>query len=321
MIHSDRLTRRDMLRLTTGFTAALALGAVACERDGNAGEAEEPRQEGTQKMQTRPIPASGEALPVIGVGTYINFDVAPGSEDYKALPEVLGALFAAGGTVIDSSPMYGRAERTVGELLATRNPEAKPFLATKVWTSGREAGIAQMEESFRLLKTDRIDLMQIHNLVDWRTHLPTLRKWKEEGRIRYLGITHYTPSAYASVEAALKAEPFDFLQINYAVDDRAVEERLLPLARERKVAVLCNRPFGGGDLLRRMRGKPLPGWAAEVGAASWAQLALKFLLGNPAVTCVIPGTGNPRYMAENAAAGSGPALTEAQRRELTVAVG
>lgn len=319
MIHSDRLTRREMLRLTAGFTAALAFGA-ACEREGNAGESAAPPQGGTSKMQTRPIPSSGEALPVIGVGTYINFDVEPGSEDYKALPAVLGALFAAGGTVIDSSPMYGRAERTTGELLATRNPGAKPFLATKVWTSGREAGIAQMEESFRLLKADRIDLMQIHNLVDWRTHLPTLRKWKEQGRIRYLGITHYTPSAYASVEAALKAEPFDFLQINYAVDDRAVEERLLPLARERKVAVICNRPFGGGDLLRRMRGKPLPGWAAEVGATSWAQLALKFLLANPAVTCAIPGTGNPRYMAENAAAGSGPALTEAQRRELIAAV-
>ncbi|HJX26693.1 MAG TPA: aldo/keto reductase [Thermoanaerobaculia bacterium] len=321
MIHSDRLTRREMLRLTTGFTAALVLGAAACGRDGSAGEAAAPRQEGTSKMQTRPIPSSGEALPVIGLGTYINFDVEPGSEDYKALPAVLGALFASGGTVIDSSPMYGRAERTTGELLATRNPMVKPFLATKVWTSGREAGIAQMEESFRLLKTDRIDLMQIHNLVDWRTHLPTLRKWKEQGRIRYVGITHYTPSAYASVESALKAEPFDFLQINYAIDDRDAEERLLPLARERKVAVICNRPFGGGDLLRRMRGKPLPGWTAEVGATSWAQLALKFLLANPAVTCAIPGTGNPRYMAENAAAGSGPALTEAQRRELIAAVG
>lgn len=330
MIHSDRLTRREMLRLTTGFTATLALGATACGSSGNTGETEAseteaPRQGGTEKgagkMTTRPIPSSGEALPVIGVGTYINFDVAPGSEDYKALPEVLGALFAAGGTVIDSSPMYGRAEQTVGELLATRNPVVKPFLATKVWTSGREAGIAQMEESFRLLKTDRIDLMQIHNLVDWRTHLPTLRKWKESGRIRYIGITHYTPSAYGAVEAALKAEPFDFLQINYAIDDRDAEERLLPLARERKVAVICNRPFGGGDLLRRLRGRPLPGWAAEGGATSWAQLALKFLLGNPAVTCAIPGTGNPRYMTENAAAGSGPVLTKAQRRELIAAAG
>lgn len=272
-------------------------------------------------MKTRRIPSSAEELPVIGLGTYIKFDVEPGSAAYRALPEVLDALFAAGGTVIDSSPMYGRAERTAGELLAGRDPRPRTFLATKVWTSGRAAGIAQMEESFRLLQTDRIDLMQIHNLVDWKTHLPTLRRWKEEGRIRYLGITHYTPSAHGAVESVMKAEPLDFLQINYALDDRGAEERLLPLAQERGVAVICNLPFGGGGLLRRLRGRPLPGWAAEVGATSWAQLALQFLLSHPAVTCVIPATGNPRSMAENAAAGSNPALDEGQRRDLIAAVG
>ena len=319
---ADRgLTRREVLRLAA---AALALGPAAGACAGGAPDAETRREErpvtpGT--MRTRPIPSSGEALPVVGVGTWQNFDVAPGDEEYDALPAVLDALFAAGGTVIDSSPMYGRAERSVGELLAARDPRPPAFLATKVWTTGREAGIAQMEESFRLLATDRIDLMQVHNLLDWRTHLATLRRWKDDDRIRYLGITHYTASAYGEVEAVMRAEPLDFLQINYALDDRAAEERLLPLARERGVGVLVNRPFGAGGLLRRLGNRPLPGWAAEVGATSWARLALAFVLAHPAVTCVIPGTGDPRHMAENSAAGSAPALTAEWRRELIAALG
>jgi diketogulonate reductase-like aldo/keto reductase len=272
-------------------------------------------------MQTRPIPSSGEPLPVIGLGTYINFDVAPATADYQRLPDVLRALFAAGGSVVDSSPMYGRAEQTTGELLEAMTPRPTAFLATKVWTQGRDAGLAQMEQSFRLLRTKRLDLMQIHNLVDWRTHLPTLRRWKSDGRLRYVGITHYTASAYDAVEAVVKAEALDFLQINYALDDRAVEQRLLPLARDRGVAVIVNMPFGGGGLLRRLRDRPLPGWAADTGATSWAQLALRFVLAHPAVTCVIPGTGNPRYMAENAAAGAARPLSDAERRDLIAAAG
>lgn len=272
-------------------------------------------------MQTRAIPSSAERLPVVGLGTYRGFDVAPGETAYKQLPAVLDELFRKGGTLIDSSPMYGRAEQTTGELLAIHEPRSPAFLATKVWTRGREEGIAQMEQSFRLLRTERIDLMQIHNLLDWKTHLPVLREWKQQGRIRYIGITHYTSSAYAEVEAALKAEAFDFLQINYALDDRAVEGRLLPLCRERGVAVICNRPFGGGGLLGRLRDKPLPGWAAEVQASSWAQLALKFLIAHPAVSCAIPGTGNPKYMKENAGAAMGPLLTDAQRQQLIALVG
>jgi aryl-alcohol dehydrogenase-like predicted oxidoreductase len=306
-------TRRDVLR----WSAALAFG-VSSSRVADAQPSSGP---GVRRMSSRPIPSTGELLPVIGVGTYLNFDVAPGADDYAALPAVLDRLFAAGGTVIDSSPMYGRAERTAGELLAARTPRPQAFLATKVWTSGREAGIQQMEASFRLLQASRIDLMQIHNLVDWRTHLPTLSRWKEEGRVRYVGITHYTSSAYRDVEAVLKAERLDFLQINYALDDRAAEARLLPLARDRGVAVLVNMPFGGGGLLRRLRARPLPAWAGEVDASSWAQLALKFVLSHPAVTCAIPGTGNPRYMAENAAAGITPFLSDAQRTALISAAG
>ena len=254
-------------------------------------------------MSTRVIPSSGEALPVVGCGTYVGFDQAPGTEAYAPLPGVLEALFAAGGRVIDSSPMYGRAEETTGDLLAASGTRARAFLATKVWTPGRAAGIRQMEASFRLLRTDRIDLMQVHNLLDWRTHLATLREWKARGRIRYLGITHYTRSAYAEVEAVLRAEPLDFLQINYAADDREAARRLLPLAAERGVAVIVNMPFGGGGLLRRLAPRPLPAWAAEIGCTSWAQVLLSFVLSQPAVTCVIPGTRRREHMEDNVRAG------------------
>jgi diketogulonate reductase-like aldo/keto reductase len=273
------------------------------------------------RMMTRSIPSTNEALPVIGLGTYRVLDVSPDSGEYHELPGVLDALFAAGGKVIDSSPMYGRAEETAGKLLAARNLRSQAFIATKVWTQGKQAGIAQMENSFRFFRTDRIDLMQIHNLVDWRTHLPTLRQWKEQGKIRYIGITHYTSSAYDAVEAALKAETFDFLQINYALDDRDAEKRILPLARDRGVAVLCNRPFGGGGLLSRLKDKLLPDWAADVGAKSWAELALKFVLANPAITCAIPGTGKPSNMADNANAGIGTLLDDSQKRDLISIVG
>ena len=286
------LTRAELLRLGAALCASAALPASAQPQSKSA-------------MNTRPIPSTQEALPVIGCGTLIGFDQRPGSEEYKRLPGVLDALFAAGGTVIDSSPMYGRSEETTGELLAAAKPRDKAFLATKVWTSGREAGIAQMEQSFARLRTQRMDLMQVHNLVDWRTHLATLRGWKEKGRVRYIGITHYTASAYDEVEAVLRAEKLDFLQINYSLDAREAEQRLLPLAAERGVAVIVNMPFGGGGLLRRLRDKPLPAWAGEIGCTSWAQVLLKFVLSHPAVTCTIPGTSRGEHMADNAAAGAG----------------
>ena len=257
-------------------------------------------------MNTRPIPSTGEALPVIGCGTYVGFDHTPATPEYALLGGVVDALLAAGGKVLDSSPMYGRAEETTGELLAANGRRAECFLATKVWTRGQREGVRQMEASMRLLRSDRIDLMQIHNLLDWRIHLATLRAWKEAGRIRYLGITHYTSSAYAEVEAVLRGERLDFLQINYSVEDREAERRLLPLAAERGVAVIVNMPFGGGGLLRGLVGKALPPWAAEVGCASWAQLLLKFVLGHPAVTCAIPGTRRREHMEDNAKAGVGP---------------
>ncbi|HEX4234826.1 MAG TPA: aldo/keto reductase [Caldimonas sp.] len=256
-------------------------------------------------MNTRPIPSTREPLPVIGCGTYLGFDQAPATREYAALPAVVDALLDAGGKVLDSSPMYGRAEETVGELLAASGRRAEAFLATKVWTRGRSDGIRQMEASMRLLRADRLDLMQIHNLVDWRTHLATLRSWKEDGRIRYLGITHYTSSAYPEVESVLLAEQLDFLQINYALDDREAERRVLPLAAERGVAVIVNMPFGGGGLLRGLMAKPLPPWAAEIACTSWAQVLLKFVLSHPAVTCAIPGTRRREHMEDNVRAGFG----------------
>ena len=289
------MTRAGFLCLAAGSAAGLALGSRA------ALSAAAPAT-----MQTRPIPSSGKRLPVIGLGTYQGFDVAPGSAEYARLPGVLQALFAAGGSVIDSSPMYGRAEATTGELLAAADSRSKAFVATKVWTRGRAEGLRQMNESLRLLRADPLDLMQVHNLLDWRSHLPVLRELKAAGRVRHIGITHYSAGAYDELAAVMRAEPFDFLQINYSPDEREAERLILPLAAERGMAVLINRPFGGGGLLRRLQGRPLPGWAAEIGAASWAQLLLKFVLSHPAVTCAIPGTGRPEHMVDNAGAGSGP---------------
>jgi len=275
----------------------------------------------TQKMMNRrPIPSTGEALPVVGCGTWRTFDVGDDAAALARLAEVLRVLFSAGGSVIDSSPMYGSSEAVTGTLLTRLSAHQKAFVATKVWTEGREAGIAQMEASMQKLQQSRIDLMQIHNLLDWRTHLATLRDWKANGRIRYIGITHYTPSAFDEVEAIMRSEKIDFIQIDYSADDLAAEERLLPVAQERGIGVVINQPFGGGSLLARLHGRPLPGWAAQIDCTSWAQVLLKFVLAHPAVTCVIPGTGRPEYMIDNVQAGFGHYPDEALRKEIIAAV-
>ncbi|MDQ6638473.1 MAG: aldo/keto reductase [Pseudomonadota bacterium] len=296
--------------------AALALSLVPIIPPLARGQTRSPT-----KMNTRPIPSTQEALPVIGCGTYVGFDHAPGTPEYALLPGVVAALLDTGGKVLDSSPMYGRAEATTGELLAANGRRGEAFLATKVWTRGKSEGLRQMEASLRLLRTERIDLMQIHNLLDWRTHLTTLRDWKEAGRLRYLGITHYTSSAYGEVEAALRAERLDFLQINYALDDREAERRILPLAAERGVAVIVNMPFGGGALLRGLLARPLPAWAAEIGCTSWAQVLLKFVLSHPAVTCAIPGTRRREHMEDNVRAGFGSVPPRDFWRDKLAAIG
>lgn len=268
-------------------------------------------------MITRPIPSTGEPLPVVGLGTWRAFDVGSGETGRQPLRNVLQRLLDGGGRIIDTSPMYGRAEAVTGDLLAESGARPRSFLATKVWTTGRERGIEQMRRSAQLLRTEVIDLMQIHNLVDWRTHLATLRRMKEEGKVRYVGITHYTSGALPELARILRTEPgIDFVQLGYSVAARAAETELLPTARESGAAVIANQPLERGDLLRRVRGRPLPEWAHEFGATSWAQLFLKYILAEPAVTCVIPATGDPDHMKDNLAAGFGTLPDAQQRRRI-----
>lgn len=250
----------------------------------------------------RVFPQAKVNLPKIGLGTWQTFDVGDSSSARAPLREVLKLL---DGNVVDSSPMYGSSETVAGDLIAELGMRGRLFVATKVWTSGREDGIAQMETSFRRLRVKVMDLMQVHNLVDVATHTKTLQEWKSEGRVRHIGITHYTSSAYAEVERWLKTGDYDFLQINYSLGEREAERRVLPLAAEKKVRVIINRPFAEGALFRRTKGKPLPPWAAELGIASWAQYFLKWIVSHPAVTVAIPGTGRPDHMKDNLAAGDG----------------
>jgi diketogulonate reductase-like aldo/keto reductase len=267
-------------------------------------------------MMRRPIPRSGEPLPVIGLGTWQTFDVGSDPVARAPLREVLREFVRLGGSVIDSSPMYGSSESVTGDLAADLNFREQLFIATKVWTSGRDAGIRQMEESFRRLRAKRLDLMQVHNLVDWRTHLATLRKWKEQGKVRYIGVTHYTASAYDDLARVLASEELDFVQLNYSFAEREAERRLLPLAAERRVAVLVNRPFAGGPLFSKVRGKPLPTWAKDIGCATWAQFFLKFIIAHPAVTCAIPATSKVAHLIDNMQAGVGSLPGAAERERM-----
>lgn len=311
-----RARRRLLLAGGGGLLAALPpLCAPLWAQDASA------RAAPPATMMHRRIPSTNEALPVVGCGTWRTFDVGNDAAALDRLAAVLQTLFAAGGSVIDSSPMYGSSEGVAGTLLARLAARDKAFLATKVWTEGREAGIAQMEQSMRRLQTSCIDLMQVHNLLDWRTQLATLRDWKTAGRIRYLGITHYTSSAFPQVEAVMRAERPDFVQINYAADDRDAQARILPLAADLGIAVVINQPFGGGGLLARMSRQPLPSWAADLGCTSWAQILLKFVLAHPAVTVVIPGTGRPEHMLDNVHAGIGPYPDAALRTRIITAAG
>jgi len=262
---------------------------------------------------TRTIASTGEHLPAIGLGTWQVFDVGNDAAARAPLREVLKLL---DGNVVDSSPMYGTSESVAGDLIAELGLRPKLFVATKVWTRGRAEGIREMQTSFKRLRVERMDLMQIHNLLDVAVHTKTLREWKQSGRVRNIGITHYTSSAYSDVERWLKAEQYDFLQINYSLGEREAEKRLLNVAREKSVAVIVNRPFAEGALFRRVKGKPLPPWAAELGIASWAQYFLKWIVSHPAVTCAIPGTSRPEHMKDNLAAGRGVFPDEDQRRKM-----
>ncbi|MGH8722362.1 MAG: aldo/keto reductase, partial [Burkholderiales bacterium] len=254
--------------------------------------------------------------PVIGLGTWQTFDVGGDAAAQAPLKEVLQALFDAGGRVVDSSPMYGSSEAVVGELCAQLGICEPLFMATKVWTQGREDGIRQMQRSIERMRAAPLDLLQVHNLVDVEAHTQTLLEWKAQRRVRYVGITHYASSGHDAVERWLKTKQYDFLQINYSLDEPESEQRILPLAQELGVAVLVNRPFASGGMFRRTRGKPLPPWAAELGIASWAQYFLKWIVSHPAVTCAIPATSKPAHMRDNALAGAGALPDAAQRRRM-----
>jgi aryl-alcohol dehydrogenase-like predicted oxidoreductase len=310
----NQMTRREAARLIGASAAGLVLPISA------RAASESPT------MLTRTIPSSGEKLPVIGLGTWRAFDVDLTTDYRRQLEEVLSLFVKLGGRVIDSSPMYGRAEEVIGELtaalgirdkLATASPSGGGlFLATKVWTHGKENGIKSMERSMALLRTKRVDLMQVHNLVDFQTHLATLREWKQQGRIRYLGITHHEAGAFPDVEKVMRSEKLDFVQINYSLMEREAEERVLPLAQERGVAVIVNRPFGAGDLFGKVRSKPLPGWATEFDCRSWAQFFLKWIVAHPAVTCAIPATDKPGHLEDNMQGGVGRLPDEDMRRRM-----
>jgi len=313
------LTRREALGLmTAAFAGALARGGEDLAH-AQAHEAPKPPSDESQPMK-RAIHSSGETLPVIGLGTYRTFDVGSAEEERGPLAAVLARFVALGGRVVDTSPMYGAAEGVLGDLAAAAKLRDDLFLATKVWTEGREAGVEQMEESFRLLHAERVDLMQVHNLLDADDHLATLREWKRAGRVRYLGVTHYVAGAYPDVARVLKRQTLDFVQINFSPLEPEAEATLLPLARDRGVAVIANRPFGGGEFFRRARGKPLPDVAREIGCTSWAQLVLKWILGNTTVTCAIPATSRVEHLEDNLGAARGPLPNAAARKRILDAI-
>ena len=303
------MKRRDALRHIGLAAAAAATGAA----HGAPAVTEE-------SMLFRPIPSTRELLPVIGIGTWQTFDVGSSAADRAPLEEVLKAFAELGGTMIDSSPMYGRSEEVVGDLVAKTKAPPNPFIATKVWTSGKDAGIRQMRDSMRKLRVKACDLMQVHNLLDVDTHLDTLAGWKREGTVRYVGVTHYTASGADAVAQVISRRSVDFVQINYSVAERDAENRLLPLCRDKGVAVIANRPFAGGGIFQRVAGKPVPDWAAEIDCASWAQLMLKFIVSHPAITCAIPASAKVEHTRDNMKGGYGRMPDEAMRRRIAEAI-
>ncbi len=297
------MTRREATRLIAGGATGLLIAPSLRAADERA-------------MVQRAIPSTGEMLPVIGLGTAGSFDVSASASDRQPVEEVLALLVKGGGKLVDSSPMYGRAELVVGEIAKKLKLRDSVFMATKVWTTGREAGIKQMEHSLDLLGGKKLDLIQVHNLVDTATQLKTLREWKASGRVRYIGITHHTDASQDEVASVLEREKVDFVQINYSLMEQEAEKRVFPVAKDRGVAVIVNRPLGRGDLFNRVRGKALPEWAAEFDCTSWAQFFLKWIVAHPVVTCAIPATANPRHMEDNLSGGMGRLPNEELRKRM-----
>jgi diketogulonate reductase-like aldo/keto reductase len=302
------ITRRRAVKLIGATTASVCL-PIGSSRIFAA--------EGS--MLKRAIPSTGEKLPVIGLGSAVTFDVPFNSPKVTDITEVITRFVRRGGKVIDSSPMYGNAEGMIGDIAAKAGLTKSLFIATKVWTRGKEAGIAQMNQSLARFKTKPIDLMQVHNLVDVDTHMSTLRGWKSSGLIRYTGITFSEPKGFADIERNMRSQKPDFVQINYSIADRGAAQRILPLAQELRMGVIINRPFGSGGVIKAVQGRPLPPWAAEFDCHSWAQFLLKWVVSHPAVTCVIPATNNPQHLEDNMGAGFGR-LPDAKTRERMAAL-
>jgi aryl-alcohol dehydrogenase-like predicted oxidoreductase len=306
-------TRRDFLRGASAVAGTLLLSSGPLQTTVGAERA---------VLRTRVIPSGGETIPVIGLGTSGSFEVPQGSPEYEALKEVLKRFFDGGARLIDTAPTYGNAEDNLGALLEELGLRKRAFIATKLsGVTGREEGLKQFESTLARLRTDKVELLQVHNLRDWKTQLALARELKEEGRVRYVGLTHFLDSAHDELADVVEQTRPDFLQINYSVTNRGAENRLFPLAKELGVAVLANRNFNDGALFNRVQGKPLPAWAAQIGVTSWAQMFLKFALSAEAVTAVIPATGKPDRLSDNLKAGLGPLLTPAQKAELIALVG
>ena len=291
------MTRKEFLRLAAGAAGVLATGGLL-GRSGGAIAADAP-------VLRRPIPSSGELLPVIGVGTAVVYEIETSDAKFPLLVDSIKAFLENGGTLIDTSPTYGRAEKNLGEIFRRTGLRKNAFLATKISTSGEQSGINQVESAMRDMGTDRLDLLQVHNIRDTNTHLRTIRRLKDEGKVRYVGITTSFDKDYPEFEQVMRRERLDFIQIDYALDNRNAEERILPLAQDRGMAVLINLPFGRGRLFSAARGTPLPPFAAEIDCTSWAQFFLKFLLAHPAVNGVIPGTDRPEFAIDNLNAARG----------------
>jgi diketogulonate reductase-like aldo/keto reductase len=314
----DRWNRRRFCASLAALPTMTALYPVRSDSAQAAATATTTREAKTMQtghtMHTRPIGRSGEHLPVIGMGSSDTFDVGVAPDERASLLDVLRELVAGGGSVIDTSPMYGRSEGVLGDLIEELGLRPRLWIATKVWTNGREAGEQQIAASMRELRVSRLELLQIHNLLDWRTHMPTLRALRDQGKLKYIGVTHYRADAHADLERVLSADKFDFVQFNYSLAEREAEQRLLPFCRDHGIAVLVNRPFADGAMFQRVRDKPLPPIARELGITSWGQYFLKWIVGHPAVTCVIPATSKPKHMLDNCRAGSG-SIPDARQRE------
>lgn len=273
-------------------------------------------------MLKRTIPSSGESVPAIGMGTSGSFEITPGGPEYQALKEVLQRFFDGGATLIDTAPTYSNAEDVLGPLLDDAKLRPKAFIATKLsGVVGRDKGLAQFQKTLKSLRTDKVELLQVHNLGDWKTQLALARELKEQGKVKYTGITHYLDSAQDQLADVVQETKPDFLQINYSVTNRGAERRLFPMAKDLGIAVLANRNFNDGKLFNQVKGKELPAWAKEVGVTSWAQMFLKFCLSHEAVTAVIPATGKPERQSDNLKAGFGPLLSAAQKQEVIKLVG